>query len=383
MEINKNDSWLQEKTFWSRLKLKTSSLLSSNNSSSNPIKGTPLKIGLVGAGNVVYWKYIPAFKALHSLVNLEGVFDINNKAAELVHQQTGARVFSQVEEMIEDPDIDAIFICTPPSAHFEDLKRALNADKHILCEKPFGLNFQEAIILYEMAEKSSKIHQINFINRFNSSWSLFRSVIQKDVIGTPYTCWGNFAQGGWFEESKQRIDQAAWRQQLGGGVIHELGSHLMDLMRWIFGEVDGVQGWIKKIGKTGIYPDDIAGIGLKFASGFTAQLEISRVATSYKERSFIEVYGSKGCLRLDQDNVYLWTQKDPQWKTLLNPLENPFEFIECFYKSIRKLSKNREPSADFYDGLKNNQIIDGIFLSSASNGAFISLPALKSQVVSI
>lgn len=357
---------LTEKTFWNRLAHKTNTLLGRFQ---KPVQaGRVVGVGIVGAGNVVRWKYVPQLST-RPYLKPRLVYDVNAAASQQVAHALHARFTTQYEELLADKNIEAIFICTPPVYHADLAIAALAAGKHVLCEKPMAYSLAQAQAMYQAASEARTVNMIHFTYRFTAEGSLVHKIVKSEVLGKLYNVWGNFSQGGWLDHEQQptseRVDAAPWRYREGGGIVAEMGSHLVDLCRWCFGEVANVCSWKRSFRSETEASEDLCGFTLFFESDCVAHLEVSRIATGYRERNFLEIYGSKGSLRIDQGGVYLWTRQVPRWRSLLVSSNPSGEFLDLFYRAV--IGAQPAPTyPTFADGLRNNELLDLIAHSAKS-----------------
>lgn len=353
---------LQENSFWNRLVRKANGIFVERFGRRNVHTGRTLGVGIVGAGNVVRWKYIPQ---IHSRPYLrpQFVYDLDAGASQQAAHALHCRAATHFDELLQDKSVEAIFICTPPSTHAELALEALAAGKHVLCEKPMAFNLEQAQAMYLGAQESRTVHMVHFTFRFTPEGTLVHRIIRSGLLGRLYNAWGNFSQGGWLDQdqhpARERVDAAAWRYGQGGGILTEMGSHLIDFCRWCFGEVSDVRSWSQTFRSEKDASEDLSGFTLFFDNECVAQLEVSRIATGYRERNFLEVYGSRGSLRLDQGGVHLWTRDVPRWRQLLLPKVPNGEFLDLFYQAIVE-PRHSLIIPTFADGLKNNEILEAI-----------------------
>lgn len=342
----------------------------------------PVGVGLVGVGNVARWAYLPRLQRRPAF-RLTAVYDLNQATARQVADSFGARACSSLSELIHHDAVEAVFVCTPVHVHCEAALAAMEAGKHVLCEKPMGNSFEEAFSMWEAARWDETAHMVNFSYRFRPEIAFMAELIRSGVLGRIYHVWGTLFQGGWFTETgepaRMRDDATAWRFGPGGGVVLDLGSHLIDLCRFCFGEIDQVQAWTKTFRPGPPVCEDACGFSLAFKEGLMAHLLTSRWATGYKERVSLEISGSEGSLVLEQGTLRLWTRAESRWRTLLIPLRNRGDFLDAFYSAVTDSFKG---VPNFWDGLKNNEVLEGI-VRSAKSGYAIPLPLDKTRTLSV
>jgi predicted dehydrogenase len=362
---------IQERTFSALVKRRIDGKF--NKKTSGVPQGKPISVGLIGAGNFARWSYVPRLKRGFPF-HLAGVFDVNQDGAKQVADSLGARPHASVNDLLKDDSIEAVFVCTPVKHHYDAVLAALRAGKHVLCEKPLGYDYREAKTLFDEAQKIGKRHMVHFSHRFIPALAYLAELLHAGVIGQIYHITGTFSQGFWFsdknEPSKERDDAAPWKFGPEGGVVQDLGPHLIDCCRMSFGEINRVQAWTKSFRPGPFVIDDACGLNLCFTNGAVAQMITSRWMTGEKHRISMEISGSLGTIIFENVTIKLWTRSEPRWRTLLVPAPKHGDFLETFYSGIMD-PKVKLP--DFWDGLKNNEALDAIF-SSAKLGTAVDLP---------
>jgi predicted dehydrogenase len=214
--------------------------------------------------------------------------------------------------MLADPDIDVIDVCTPNYLHFRMALAALQAGKHVYCEKPLALDVDEAAELSEAARGSGRVHAVGFNYITNPMIRTARDIIASGEIGEPV----HFS-GRYFEDYMASPDVPwSWRcerRQAGAGALADLGSHLINLLRYLLGNpkrllgdvhtviparADPVSGAMKAVEN-----EDYARAFVEMESGLPASLEMSRVATGYKCGLTFEIFGTRGSIGFDQERM--------------------------------------------------------------------------------
>ena len=363
---------LQERTFLNLVKRRIAQKLGHGNAPAAPT-GQALGAGLIGAGNIARWAYVPRLQRKFPF-HLAAVFDVNQAGAKQVADATGAKACASVDELLQQPAVEAVFICTPAAFHGDAAITALQAGKHVLCEKPMAATLDEAKRMTDAAQKSGKAHMVHFSYRFRPEFQFLAQLIQSGVIGRVYHVTGTFSQGKWFNEnsapSNERPDATPWKLGAEGGVAEDLGPHLVDLCRSCFGELTEVNAWKRSFRPGPFVSDDACGLSLSFADGAAAHVITSRLATGFKEHTSLEFSGSQGAIRFEHGEIRLWTRKEPRWRTLLIPPNLGRDFLDAFHAAI---SNRAAKVPDFSDGLKNSEALEAI-VHSAKAGATVKLP---------
>lgn len=190
-----------------------------------------MKIGLIGLGNLADKVYLPLLNEIEN-VNIYAVYDIDrdrrNSVANMYNIQ---HVCESVSEIL-DLDIEAVIILVPNYLHAKYSVMALNKGKHVLCEKPMAITKEQADKMLVAASKSNKNLMIGFNNRFRSEILKLKEVVDGGIIGkiTEIDCgWirsnGIPGIGTWFTN----------REYSGGGVLLDIGSHIINIVLWISG----------------------------------------------------------------------------------------------------------------------------------------------------
>jgi predicted dehydrogenase len=367
-----NARQLQERTFVNLVKRRLAQKLGKGGAPSAP-PGKAIGAGLIGAGNIARWAYVPRFQRKFPF-HLAAVFDVNAAGAKEVAAATGAKACASLDELLRQPEVEAVFICTPAAFHGEAAVAAFAAGKHVLCEKPMAATLDEARRMTAAAQQSGRAHMVHFSYRFRPEFQFLAQLLQSGVIGRVYHVTGTFSQGRWFNEnsepSHERPDATPWKLGPDGGVAEDLGPHLVDLCRSCFGELTEVAAWKRSFRPGPFVSDDACGLSLGFAGGTVAQVITSRLATGFKEHTSLEFSGSHGAIQFEHGEIKLWTRGEPRWRTLLIPPQLGRDFLDAFHAAIT----NRGTTVpDFHDGLKNSEALDAI-VRSAKSGAVVKLP---------
>lgn len=146
-----------------------------------------------------------------------------------------ARDDAGVVALCENLDVDVVCVHSPPFLHASHVRRAISTGHAVLCDKPFGLDANEAQTLLAAAEAADCLHLINFEFRCDPTRALVRDLIADGVIGEPeHVQWTHLSAG-----SRQPLRGHGWLfdRQAGGGWVGAWGSHAIDFLRWVFGDV--------------------------------------------------------------------------------------------------------------------------------------------------
>ena len=152
-------------------------------------------IGIIGCGKIAQVRHIPEY-AENKDAKLLGFYDINQERAASLASQYGGTAYATVEELLANPDIAAVSVCAANFAHAELTIAALNAGKHVLCEKPMAITLAECEAMVEAAKKNGKFLMIGHNQRLAKAHAVARKLIVDGLIGDLVTFRTTFGHGG-------------------------------------------------------------------------------------------------------------------------------------------------------------------------------------------
>lgn len=305
--------------------------------------------------------------------------------------------------LVNDPDIQVFDNGAPNDLHAEPCIAAAQAGKHIICEKPLGRTATEARQMWEAAQRAGVVHMCAFNYRFVPAIRLAREIIQAGRLGRIYHFRAQYLQEWILDPAFPMV----WRLdagQAGSGALGDLGTHIIDLARFLVGEPASVSALTATFiperataeGSTAqVTVDDAFAATLTFANGAMGTLEASRFARGRKNHQVIEINGAKGSLafnleRLNELEVYLPEEEQPGdaqgfRQVLVTESFHPFydawwpqghiigwehtfvHELKHFFEAIVSGKSVTPEGADFEDGYRASVVADAI-LESARTG---------------
>src|SRR5436190_6272962 len=232
----------------------------------------PVKYGVIGVGAIAQRRHIPECCA-NPDSKLVALADPSPGRAEGLSKQSGdgtAKAYADYKDMLKDPNVDAIIVAGPNSLHASQSIEALNAGKHVLCEKPMATTREDARAMIDAAKKNKKFLMIGLNQRLMPPHIKAKEILQSGRLGKVLsfrTAFKHPGPEGWSVDAGK-----SWffkKAQAFMGVAGDLGVHKADLMRWLLGqEFSEVSGMITTLDKRGpdgnlIALDDNAFINLK------------------------------------------------------------------------------------------------------------------------
>jgi predicted dehydrogenase len=204
------------------------------------MKDEKIGVGLIGTG-FARTAQAPAFRACEGAQLVAVCSGRIENAQRVAEENQIEHVCENYEQLIGLEDVDLVVVSAPPYLHYPAVMAALNAGKHVICEKPMAMNVKEAREMTELA--ASRPEQLAVIDhelRFNPTWRRMKELVDGGFLGELYHVSITIASG--FRHSTQRHWNWWSQKSAGGGLLGALGSHAIDAMRWMFGEIEAVCG---------------------------------------------------------------------------------------------------------------------------------------------
>lgn len=234
-------------------------------------------------------------------------------------------VYASYADLLADERVDVVHITSPNHLHYPQAKAALDAGKHVICEKPLAMNTEESAALVALAKEKGLVNAVNFNIRFYPLAHHAKSLVQSGQIGDVYIVQGSYLQDWLLYETDWN-----WRLEPGLGgemrAVADIGSHWLDLMSFITGKrieavcadfhtflpvrqkpksaIDTFTGKLQSTVETEpqpVHTEDYATILLRFAGGARGVVTVSQVSAGRKNRLFFEIDGAKSSVIWDSE----------------------------------------------------------------------------------
>ncbi|MBQ8162860.1 MAG: Gfo/Idh/MocA family oxidoreductase [Clostridia bacterium] len=272
-----------------------------------------MNIGLLGFGSMgKTHKYcVDNFKYFFSTnqdVSIASVCTRHlDKAKEIADRFSIEKYTSNEDDIIYDPTIDAIDICTPNIYHYETAKKAILAKKHIYCEKPLAVTYDQASELARLAKENGVKAAMVFNNRFLLPVMKAKELIENGSLGRIISFSARYLHSSALDINKR----AGWKQDssiCGAGVLFDLGSHVIDLIYYLCGEFESVIGkgqiaYPTRVGVNGeawqTNADEAFYVIARLKNGAYGTIEVSKISLGSNDDLVFEIRGEKGAVRFD------------------------------------------------------------------------------------
>jgi predicted dehydrogenase len=225
----------------------------------------------------------------------------NRDAVEAVREQWGwERAVTDWREQVEDERIQLFDNGGPNIVHADPCIEAARRGKHVVCEKPLGMTAEESHLMWREVEAAGVVNLCGFNYRFVPAVRLARELLEAGDLGDVLHFRARYLQSwGW------DADEGVWRfdpSQAGTGAIGDLGTHIIDIARYLVGEIAAVSAQVRTI-IPGRKVDDHFVATIEFENGVAGTLEASRLARGRINSNAFEVNGSKGSLAFDVERL--------------------------------------------------------------------------------
>lgn len=348
-----------------------------------------LKIAVIGCGAIANNAHIPAYMK-NPKAEITVFCDIIPERAEKAVKDYGVgRAVTDYHELLNDPEIDAVSVCTPNNMHSAISIDFMRAGKDVLCEKPAARVYSEALEMQKVRRETGRLLNIGVCNRFNTSVNRIKKLIDQGRLGEVYHVYISFRS----HRSIPGLGGAFTTKAIaGGGSLIDWGVHFLDIVMYCCGDpkpltVSGqafsklgkdienytyVNMWAGPPVKGGIYDVDDSVAGIIRTAGPTITLNGAWAQNIGKDEMFIDFIGDKAGIRLDYGAGFtMWSAEDgalietkPKF-TMTNHYENEIDsFLDC-------ILEGKTNAADIDNAVITSQIMQAIY-DSSDNGREIA-----------
>ncbi len=375
--------------------------MGTHNDSSSSAPSRPVRIGLIGVGAVMDYHHVPAIR-LDPRCELAAICDQNEKLLQQRQEEWQApRAISDADALCRDPEVDAVVIATPNHTHRPIALAAVRAGKHVLCEKPLGLNAAEVREMYRAAEAAGVVHMTAFTYRFAPAMRYLRHLLRSGALGEPR----HFRSQRFLDWPETSWGWRQYRATAGAGDLYDMTIHRIDFAIDLLGPLKAVCGAVARFAPRDRTADgracppsevdDWSALIGEFDCGATGVWEGTTLAKGYHRNGFghewAEVNGSEGSAvyRLHDPNRLLLgkTGKD------LAPVDVPERFLkpqgsprdpsagepatvfryDIVWEFVSAIVEHRQAVPSFLDGLRAQIVADAV-LESYADRRWVQVP---------
>lgn len=357
--------------------------------------------GIVGCGMIANF-HAEAIKRIKG-TKLVGCYSQTPASADaFAVAHPGVTPFHDLDQMLADPAIQIVSICTPSGAHMEPAVKAAEAKKHVVVEKPMEITLKRCDTILDACRRNGVMLCPIFQSRFSPANIALKEAITegrfgKLVLGDTFVKWWRTQQyydGPQPKGSKTPV-KTSWRGTWnldGGGAYMNQAIHNVDLLYWLMGEVSEVSAVTSTLGHERIEVEDVGVAALKFKNGAVGTITASTAAWPGLLKK-TEIHGTAGSAIVEQDDVLLWQfeKAKPKDRGIVDKLMNREEstggasdpksisclgHMEQLKDFIKAIQLGKKPKITGEEGRKAVEIVLAIYQSSWT-GKRVSLPLLK------
>ncbi len=353
----------------------------------------PIGIALIGYGSIgrvhaMAYRDLPFHYGLPAdAVRLVGVATTRAETARQAAREIGCAVWSDdYRALLARDDVHAADICVPNDRHEEIVLAAAAAGKHVYVEKPLAVTVEGARRMAAAVDEAGRKGQVTFNYRFVPAVTRARQLLDAGFVGRVFSFYGCYRRSSYISADKP-LSWKLRRETSGGGALFDLGSHVLDLIAYLLGDVAEVSATLQTLiperpvaagaaERAAVDVDDFALVQLRLADGALGLVEVSRMATGAVNDLRLEIFGESGALRAsmeDPDTLAIYDVRDPEQPLgglrgvkRLETLQRfagqvapdwtqPMGFVrshaECQYQFLRAIWEDRRPRPDLHGGL--------------------------------
>lgn len=344
-----------------------------------------IKVAIVGVGTISQHHIVSYLQ--NPNVELYAFCDINEETLRAKGEKYGVtRLYTSEAEMLKAlPEIDAVSVCTWNAAHAECTIAALEAGKHVLCEKPMAIHADAAQKMIDAAKRNKRKLMVGFVRRFGHDCNVVKDFIGGGALGDIYYAKASYLRrcgcpGGWFGS----------KELAGGGPFIDLGVHVIDLVRYLMGGPKPVAVSAAAFNKLGARKhlkdkspyaaqgavenaydvEDLMAAFIRFDNGALLTIDASFNLNVKQNVNTIELFGTKGGVKIDP-KFNLYTEMNNYLTDVNVYMPTEFKFEEAFAQEIDcfidAILGDKDLSGIAEDGLTLMKILDAAYRSAKEN----------------
>jgi predicted dehydrogenase len=321
---------------------------------------------------------------------LHSVFDLRQEAAEKLASEYGGTAYSDMAEFLADEELEIVTVGTPSGAHLEPSLAALNAGKHVICEKPLEITLERIDQLTAAAEANGKTIAAVLNRRFHPGMDAFKKASDEGRFGTLTNA---SAYVKWYRDQAY-YDSAGWRGTWaldGGGALMNQSIHTVDSLLYLAGPVKSVQANTACLAHERIEVEDIVVAIVEFESGARGVIECSTCTWSKDGHpARVQLSGTEGSVFLADEAFEIWDfmEEKPEdaeiQSTLMKGQEaglgandpsaiNFYQHQRNFEEVVNAIAEGREPTTSASEARKPVALITAIYESAQNDGKKVFL----------
>jgi myo-inositol 2-dehydrogenase/D-chiro-inositol 1-dehydrogenase len=308
-----------------------------------------VKIGIIGTGYIgnVHGRIY----SREDQAEISALYDIIPERAEKTARTIGGRVCGSREELLDN--CDAVIVCTPNKTHREIATAAIDAGKHVFCEKPFSIGINDARQLFDAASTTDNVFQVGHNRRYAPVYVKLRELLSEDEPHSAH-----------IKMNRGELKNPVWTGDVNvtGGFLYETTIHLFDMVRYQFGEIEELVAY----GSQHEYPElDEFSIIFKFTNGFHCTFASSSDASWHFPFDRIEVFSHhRSIMTEEMDRLLDSRGMDANFETYswhMTEKEERWGYVQEDRAFIDSILSGTPPPVTAADGFKSVQIVESVY----------------------
>lgn len=317
--------------------------------------------GFIGCGNVTEKKSGPAFNKVEGSKVVAVMRRDSAKAEDCARRHGIEKWYDDAHRLINDPDVNAVYVATPPGSHAEYAIAAMKAGKPVYVEKPMAATYEDCLAMQRVSEETGVPCFVAYYRRTLPYFLRVKQLIDDGALGDISTVQIRFAIPPYASDfDKQNLPWRVKKELAGGGYFFDLASHQLDLLDFLLGEITHAQGFATNIGKLYDVEDSVSA-SFRFATGVVGSGSWSFVAPQNTRTDVIDFIGTKGkltCSTFMFTPIVLETENGKQEFTEENPENIQFYLIKSIVDYLN--NKVEMPVSTCHTAARTNKIMQQI-----------------------
>lgn len=338
-----------------------------------------IRVAVVGCGRIAR-NHFGAIGKHADNMELVAVCDTNRELLEQCSREHGVKGYISYTEMLQEPEIDVVVICTPSGQHSYQVCLAARAGKEVVTEKPMATRWRDATNMVKACDNAGVRLFVVKQNRRNTTLQMLKKAIEEKRFGRIYMVHINV----FWTRPQEYYDSAKWRGtwEMDGGAFMNQSSHYVDLLEWLIGPISDVQAMTGTLARD-IEVEDTGVINIRWRNGALGSMSVTMLTYCKNLEGSITIIGEKGTVKVGGvavNEIEYWEFEDSAAydediakanyeTTSVYGFGHPL-----YYKNVIDVLQGRaEPETDGREGLKSMEVLIAAYLS-ARDGKTVSLP---------
>ena len=344
-----------------------------------PIVNRKIRFALVGCGRISA-NHVEALRRHHEATELVSVCDVDPEALGRAVEQTGAKGFYDLGDLLADSAADVVVLATPSGLHPEQAIQVAGSRRHVITEKPMATRWADGKRMVSACDAAGVRLFVVKQNRRNATLQLLKRAVEAGRFGRIYLVTVNV----FWSRPQSYYESATWRGtwEFDGGAFMNQASHYVDLLDWLIGPIESVQAYTGTLARN-IEVEDTGVMAVRWRSGALGSVNVTMLTYPKNIEGSITILGETGTVRIGGvavNEIQHWEfadahEDDEQIKNASYEATSVYGFGHPLYYDnvVRVLRGEAEPETDGREGLKSLEVLIACYLS-ARDGRRVPLP---------